>query len=135
MTVKKQDNTGTTPTRIISTELVVVICAILLVAARVLLLQQRWISPDEGSYLMDARLILDGKITIADYPARQPIFLYVLALMLARLKLLKVLEEREDVMVMEQRKTGRRYNVTRFGDWNESVIRDLSEKLESYLSV
>ncbi len=46
---------------------------------RVFVLQQRWINPDEGSYLMDARLILDGGIPVVDYAARQPFFLYLLA--------------------------------------------------------
>ena len=46
---------------------------------RFIILQYRWINPDEGSYLMDARLILQGKIPIADYAARQPFFLYFLA--------------------------------------------------------
>ncbi len=39
----------------------------------------RWIGPDEGSYLMDARLVLDGKVPIVDFAARQPLFLWLLA--------------------------------------------------------
>lgn len=39
----------------------------------------RWVGPDEGSYLLDARLILQGKVPIIDFAARQPLFLWLLA--------------------------------------------------------
>lgn len=41
--------------------------------------QGRWINPDEGAHLMDALLVLKGYVPIADYEARQPFYVYVLA--------------------------------------------------------
>ncbi|MGQ9851839.1 MAG: ArnT family glycosyltransferase [Candidatus Oleimicrobiaceae bacterium] len=55
---------------------VVLLAALLFRAA---CLPFRWVGPDEGSYLMDARLVLDGKVPIVDFAARQPLFLWSLA--------------------------------------------------------
>ncbi len=49
---------------------------------RLLLLPIRWINPDEGAHLMDAQLLLNGFMPIADYGARQPIYVFVLAMFL-----------------------------------------------------
>lgn len=46
---------------------------------RVWFAQGRWINPDEGAHLMDALLVLKGYVPIADYEARQPFYVYVLA--------------------------------------------------------
>ncbi|MBC7185661.1 MAG: glycosyltransferase family 39 protein [Calditrichaeota bacterium] len=60
---------------------VLVVGGLLLLALvfRLAFLPFRWVGPDEGSYLMDARLILDGKVPIVDFAARQPLFLWLLA--------------------------------------------------------
>ncbi|MDZ7725231.1 MAG: glycosyltransferase family 39 protein [candidate division KSB1 bacterium] len=39
----------------------------------------RWINPDEGAHLMDARLLLEGFLPIVDYGARQPVYVGLLA--------------------------------------------------------
>lgn len=49
---------------------------------RLYLLDKRWINPDEGAHLMDAVLLLDGKIPEVDYGSRQPLYVYVIALFL-----------------------------------------------------
>jgi len=49
---------------------------------RVWLLDQRWINPDEGAHLMDAVLALDGKVPLVDFSSRQPLYVYVNALIL-----------------------------------------------------
>jgi len=49
---------------------------------RLLLLPIRWINPDEGAHLMDAQLLLNGFMPIADYGARQPLYVFVLAIFL-----------------------------------------------------
>ncbi|MBN1997983.1 glycosyltransferase family 39 protein [candidate division KSB1 bacterium] len=41
-----------------------------------------WLNPDEGAHLMDGRLILDGYIPIVDYEARQPFYVFMLAVVL-----------------------------------------------------
>ncbi|MCX9085643.1 MAG: glycosyltransferase family 39 protein [Candidatus Methanoperedens sp.] len=46
---------------------------------RFLLLPERWINPDEGAHLYDAKFILDGKIPFIDYSSRMPIYVYMLA--------------------------------------------------------
>jgi hypothetical protein len=46
---------------------------------RVWFAQDRWINADEGAHLMDALLVLKGYVPIADYEARQPFYVYVLA--------------------------------------------------------
>ncbi len=48
-------------------------------AIRVALLPIRWINPDEGPHLMDARLVLEGQVPVADYGSRQPFYVIVLA--------------------------------------------------------
>ncbi len=49
---------------------------------RVLVLQVRWVNPDEGAHLLDARFILDGLMPIVDYDARQPFYLFMIAVFL-----------------------------------------------------
>src|SRR5688572_10808427 len=51
-------------------------------ALRLALVQLRWINPDEGAHLMDARLVLDGLFPAVDFGARQPFYVYLLALWL-----------------------------------------------------
>jgi hypothetical protein len=41
-------------------------------ALRLWLLDKRWVNPDEGAHLMDAVLVLDGKMPIQDFGSRQP---------------------------------------------------------------
>lgn len=36
----------------------------------------RWINPDEGAHLMDARLALEGLVPNVDFNARQPLYVY-----------------------------------------------------------
>jgi len=52
---------------------------LLALAFRLAFFPFRWVGPDEGSYLMDARLALDGKVPIVDFAARQPLFVWLLA--------------------------------------------------------
>jgi 4-amino-4-deoxy-L-arabinose transferase-like glycosyltransferase len=49
---------------------------------RVYLLGERWIDPDEGAHLMDAMLVLEGKIPLVDFNSRQPVYVLVNALVL-----------------------------------------------------
>jgi 4-amino-4-deoxy-L-arabinose transferase-like glycosyltransferase len=51
-------------------------------AIRLWLLPRMWVNPDEGAHLMDGRLVLDGLVPGADYSARQPLYVYALALWL-----------------------------------------------------
>jgi|GEM_PF-868934 len=46
---------------------------------RLWLLDKRWINPDEGAHLMDAVLVLDGKVPFRDFGSRQPFYTYVIA--------------------------------------------------------
>jgi 4-amino-4-deoxy-L-arabinose transferase-like glycosyltransferase len=39
----------------------------------------RWVNPDEGAHLMDARLLLDGLVPLVHYGARQPFYVLLLA--------------------------------------------------------
>jgi 4-amino-4-deoxy-L-arabinose transferase-like glycosyltransferase len=49
---------------------------VLSLAVRIWLLDKRWINPDEGAHLMDAVLVLDGKIPKIDFSSRQPLYTY-----------------------------------------------------------
>ena len=49
---------------------------------RLFLLPERWINPDEGAHLYDAKFILDGKIPFVDYASRMPVYVYILAVFL-----------------------------------------------------
>ena len=51
-------------------------------ALRILLLQIRWINPDEGAHLLDARLLLEGQIPVADFGSRQPFYVLIIAMLL-----------------------------------------------------
>ena len=51
-------------------------------ALRLLLLPFRWINPDEGAHLLDARLYLQGLTPIADFGSRQPLYVAMIALFL-----------------------------------------------------
>lgn len=46
---------------------------------RLFLLPERWINPDEGAHLYDAKFVLDGKIPFVDYGSRMPVYVYILA--------------------------------------------------------
>lgn len=62
------------------TWLLLVLTMSLALGLRILLLQMRWINPDEGAHLLDARLIWQGLVPIIDYASRQPVYTYLLAL-------------------------------------------------------
>jgi hypothetical protein len=49
---------------------------------RLALVQLRWINPDEGAHLMDAQLVMNGLLPEVDFGARQPFYVYALALWL-----------------------------------------------------
>lgn len=62
----------------------VLLASILLagLAIRLYVLPMRWINPDEGAHLLDARLLLDGQMPVADFGSRQPFYVLVIALFL-----------------------------------------------------
>ena len=49
-------------------------------ALRLALLPVRWINPDEGTHLMDARLLVQGLVPLVDYGSKQPFYIALLAL-------------------------------------------------------
>lgn len=49
------------------------------IVIRMLLISVRWINPDEGPHMMGARFLLEGRIPIAEYGSRQPLYLLVIA--------------------------------------------------------
>lgn len=57
------------------------VCALSLLL-RIWLLDKRWIAPDEGAHLMDAVLVMDGKIPVVDFGSRMPIYVYANAAVL-----------------------------------------------------
>jgi len=46
---------------------------------RLLFLPERWINPDEGAHIYDAKFILEGKIPFVDYASRMPVYVYTIA--------------------------------------------------------
>ena len=46
---------------------------------RIGLIFTRWVNPDEGAHLLDARMVLDGLLPIVDYESRQPLYIFSLA--------------------------------------------------------
>ena len=46
------------------------------------LLSLRWINPDEGAHLLDARLLLEGQMPVTDFGSRQPLYVLIIALFL-----------------------------------------------------
>jgi hypothetical protein len=46
---------------------------------RLLFLPERWINPDEGAHLYDAKFVLEGKIPEVDYESRMPVYVYTIA--------------------------------------------------------
>ena len=64
------------------THLLLLAVALVSLGIRVFLLDKRWINPDEGAHLMDAALLLGGKIPIVDFGSRQPFYVYMIALFL-----------------------------------------------------
>jgi 4-amino-4-deoxy-L-arabinose transferase-like glycosyltransferase len=52
---------------------------VLSLVLRLWLLDKRWINPDEGAHMMDAVLLLNGKIPAVDYDSRQPFYVYAIA--------------------------------------------------------
>ena len=55
------------------------ILLIISIVIRLLFLPERWINPDEGAHLYDAKFVLDGKIPVVDYGSRMPVYVYTLA--------------------------------------------------------
>ncbi|NIA30281.1 MAG: hypothetical protein GWP06_10260 [Actinobacteria bacterium] len=51
-------------------------------AVRLALLPIRWINPDEGAHLMDAKLLMDGLLPVADFGSRQPFYVFMLSVFL-----------------------------------------------------
>lgn len=49
---------------------------------RLVLIFFRWINPDEGAHLLDARLFLEGQTPIADFGSRQPLYVGLITLFL-----------------------------------------------------
>ena len=49
---------------------------------RLALMHLRWINPDEGAHLMDAKLLLQGSMPVADFGSRQPFYVLLLAVLL-----------------------------------------------------
>jgi len=47
---------------------------------RLALLPMRWINPDEGAHLLDARLMLQGLVPLVDFGSKQPFYIASLAL-------------------------------------------------------
>lgn len=62
--------------KIQSEHLILLSVLVLSLIIRIWLLDKRWIDPDEGAHLMDAVLILDGKIPSVDFLSRQPVYAY-----------------------------------------------------------
>jgi 4-amino-4-deoxy-L-arabinose transferase-like glycosyltransferase len=58
--------------------LLIAVCLLSLVI-RLWLLDKRWVNPDEGAHLMDAVLVLDGKVPEIDFASRQPFYVYTVA--------------------------------------------------------
>jgi Dolichyl-phosphate-mannose-protein mannosyltransferase len=59
--------------------LVLLIVCVLSLSIRLWLLDKRWINPDEGPHLMDAVLVLDGKIPRVDFESRELVYVYSIA--------------------------------------------------------
>jgi 4-amino-4-deoxy-L-arabinose transferase-like glycosyltransferase len=59
--------------------IVLLVVCIVSLSIRLWLLDKRWINPDEGPHLMDAVLVLDGKIPRVDFNSREPIYVYSIA--------------------------------------------------------
>ena len=62
--------------------LILLSVCVLSILLRIWLLDKRWINPDEGAHLMDAVLILHGKVPGVDFASRQPIYAYANAAVL-----------------------------------------------------
>jgi len=58
---------------------VLFIILIISLLIRLIFLPERWINPDEGAHLYDAKFILDGKVPFVDYGSRMPVYVYILA--------------------------------------------------------
>jgi len=58
---------------------ILILVALISVALRLWLLDQRWVNPDEGAHLMDAVLANEGKIPLVDFESRQPVYTYMIA--------------------------------------------------------
>jgi len=55
------------------------ILLIISIVIRLLFLPERWINPDEGAHLYDAKFVLEGKIPFVDYGSRMPVYVYTIA--------------------------------------------------------
>src|SRR5207249_6749931 len=60
-------------------DLVLLVVCVMSLSIRLWLLDKRWINPDEGPHLMDAVLVLDGKIPQVDFNSRELIYVYSIA--------------------------------------------------------
>ena len=60
---------------------VILLCLIFLIIG-LFMVNYRWINPDEGAHLADAKLLLEGKIPLVDYSSRQPFYVFLLAIFL-----------------------------------------------------
>ena len=56
--------------------------SLILLAIGLIIVQYRWINPDEGAHLTDAKLLLSGKVPIVDFQSRQPFYVLLLAIFL-----------------------------------------------------
>jgi 4-amino-4-deoxy-L-arabinose transferase-like glycosyltransferase len=59
--------------------LVLLVVGVMSLSIRLWLLDKRWIDPDEGPHVMDAVLVLDGKIPHVDFRSRELLYVYSLA--------------------------------------------------------
>lgn len=59
--------------------LILVLLLTIGISIRLMLMPVRWINPDEGPHMMGARFLLEGRIPIAEYGSRQPLYLLVIA--------------------------------------------------------
>lgn len=61
---------------------ILLLLAMVALLLRLVLIQERWINPDEGAHLMDAQLLLEGQWPVADFGSRQPFYVFFIALFL-----------------------------------------------------
>ena len=66
-----------------NTYLVLLLIGVLSLSLKLSLLDKKWVNPDEGAHLMDAALVLDGKVPLVDFDSRQPFYVYVHAFFFA----------------------------------------------------
>lgn len=62
--------------------LVLLSISVLLFVFGLILMQRRWINPDEGAHIADAQLLLSGKVPLVDYMSRQPLYVLLISVFL-----------------------------------------------------